>query len=157
MYLTALIAAQAATEPAPFTTVCIGIATSALIIVVLWLLVKFTSYISARIDSVKVEWDAKISDSAFKEFTNTLNIVIDIIKDVVNALNVTMRKELEDVTTGKLTAEDGRAILDKAIQLIKEQISDEQAGVLSTFIGDLDSWIRTKIEVILEASKNRDK
>lgn len=157
MYLNTLIAAQATTEPASFTTVCIGLVSSACIIVALWLLVKFTSFLSAKIGNIKADWDAKLKETSFSEFTNTLNVVIDIIKDVVSALNVTMRKELEDATTGKLETEDGKAILNKAIQLIMEQISDEQTEVLSTFIGDIESWVRTKIEVVLEASKNGDK
>ena len=81
-----------------------------------------------------------------------------MIQDIVDALNVTFKKELaEKSESGTITKEDGKRLLNKAIELAMAEISENQMEILETGIGDIEEWIRTRIEMSVEASKTKNK
>ena len=91
--------------------------------------------------------------------TSILTWVKDvIITDVVKSLNETVVKATKDAAKdGKITEREGRQILEIAIDTIKAQLSDKVQEKLSLVVGDLDSWIKSVIEVIVKAEKENIK
>jgi uncharacterized protein YllA (UPF0747 family) len=79
---------------------------------------------------------------------------MDKIQNIVDALNETFKKELaEKSETGKITVEDGKTLLNKAIELTLAEVSESQQEILETGIGDLEEWIRTQVENAVTRSK----
>lgn len=136
----------------------IGIIATAGGLALIWLLIKASSWVSEKIQSVKSAWLTERNDADFNAFFNTKEMVIDMIQDIVDALNVTFKKELaEKSESGTITKEDGKKLLNKAIDLAMAEISENQMEILETGIGDIEEWIRTRIEMSVEASKTKNK
>ena len=136
----------------------IGIIATAGGLALIWLLIKASSWVSEKIQSVKSAWLNERNDAEFNAFFNTKEIVIDMIQDIVDALNVTFKKELaEKSESGTITKEDGKRLLNKAIELAMAEISENQMEILETGIGDIEEWLRTRIEMSVEASKTKNK
>lgn len=132
----------------------VGIVATAGGLALIWLLIKASSWVSEKIKSVKASYETFRDDASFNAFINTKCVVMDVIQDVVDALNQTLKKELiENSEDGKLSKEDGKRLLNKAIELIMSEISESQQEILETGFGDLEEWIRTKIENSVEKSK----
>lgn len=139
----------------PALTNIVGIVATAGGLALLWLLIKASSWVSEKIDSVRAFLEANRNDADYCSFFNTREVVIGMIQDVVDALNETFKKELiEKSADGKLSKEDGKKLLEKAIELVKAEISDNQKEILKTGIGDLEEWIRTKIENSVKNAKS---
>lgn len=133
----------------------IGIVATAGGLTLLWLLIKASTWVSEKINSVRESWQSNSSDAAFNTFLNTKEVVASMIQDIVDALNETFKKELiEKSESGKLTKEDGKRLLEKAIELVESEISDNQKNILESGIGDLEEWIRTKIENSVKSAKD---
>ena len=136
----------------------IGIIATAGGLALIWLLIKASSWVSEKIQSVKSAWLTERNDADFNAFFNTKEMVIDMIQDIVDALNVTFKKELaEKSESGTITKEDGKRLLNKAIELAMAEISENQMEILETGVGDIKEWIRTRIEMSVEASKTKNK
>lgn len=140
----------------PVVTNILGIMVTAIGLGLLWLLVKASSWIGEKIKEVKADWEIKLKDSQFNEFFNTMQVTFDTIQDIVNVLNVTFKKELlEKSNAGKISKEDGKKLLNKAIELVMLEISDHQKEILETGIDDLEEWVRTQIEKAVEKAKDK--
>lgn len=77
-----------------------------------------------------------------------------IIRDVVISLNETVVKEVKNASEdGKITAEEGKVILETAVTKIKNQLSESMKKKLSLIVKDIDSWIRSVVETVLKEEK----
>ena len=140
----------------PVVSNILGILVTAIGLGLLWLLIKASSWISEKIKEVKADWEIKLKDSQFNEFFNTMQVTVDTVQDIVDVLNATFKKELlENSKTGKLSKDDGKRLLSKAIELVMLEISDHQKEILETGIDDLEEWVRTQIEKAVEKAKDK--
>lgn len=111
-------------------------------------------FVYVYIDKIQSQITSSDIDADFNLSQQALFAATEIIRDVVKSFEVTVKKELlEKSADGKLTKEEGKVILDTAIETIKAQFSGEIFDGISLIINDIDSWITTKIEVCLEEIK----
>lgn len=82
--------------------------------------------------------------------------VVEIVSNVVNALNDTYKKELIEASKdGKLTEEDKVLLRNKALELINAEVSEPLKELISTVIGDFSEWVRTLLENAVTAAKKK--
>ena len=86
---------------------------------------------------------------------SALTFINSIISNVVTELDDTVKKDLLKATEdGKLTDEEKAMLKNKAIELVKSQISDPIKEAVSILVGDIDSYIGTVIENQVTDLKN---
>ena len=82
--------------------------------------------------------------------------VVEIVSNIVNALNDTYKKELIAASSdGKLTEEDKILLRNKALELIDAEVSEPLKDLISTVIGDFGEWVRTLLENAVTAAKKK--
>ena len=78
---------------------------------------------------------------------DALKFIDSIIFNVVSELDDTIKKDLLKATEdGKLTDEEKTMLKNKALELVKSQISDPIKEAATVLVGDIDSYISTVIE-----------
>lgn len=78
---------------------------------------------------------------------DALKFIDSIIFNVVSELDDTIKKDLLKATEdGKLTDEEKAMLKNKALELVKSQISDPIKEAATVLVGDIDSYISTVIE-----------
>lgn len=119
-----------------------------------FLISSFATYWRAKKDSLKqmIAEDEKLQKIPFLDYL--FDRVANVVDDVVGALNSTFKKELVEATQdGKLTKEDGKLLRDKAVELIKGELSDSVWDELQIIVGDTDEFLKTLIEKKVEEKK----
>jgi hypothetical protein len=124
---------------------------SGIFAVLLGLVVSGIKYGKTYLDAKTAETTAKIKDANVKSAINTAE---DCVTTVVSELAQTTVEALKAQSAdGKLTAEDAESI--KATALAKSQslMSDDVICTLNTVFGNAETWVGSKIEAAVKASK----
>ena len=106
-------------------------------------------------EKLKVQTNA-IKDEATRNLVNNaLDKTIEVVNKNVSSASETIVKELKATTLdGKLSKEDGQAVLNVVKGKVLTQLSDDIKGLASTEIGDIESYIETLIENSLKELKS---
>ena len=112
-------------------------------------------FIKRSTEKLKVQTSA-IKDEATRNLVNNaLDKTVQLVNKNVTSASETIVKELKSTTLdGKLSAEDGKAILEVVKGKVLIQLSDDIKGLASTEIGDIESYIETLIENSLKELKS---
>lgn len=136
----------------------LGVVTTVGGVLVAFLISKFASYWHSKRQELEVMIGAETKDSKLRIISYLLSHLFDIIDSVVKSLNDTWKKEMLDATSdGKLSKEEQYKLLDKAIDLVKVELPESAWNELSEIIGDVDEYLRTKIENSISLQKDGKK
>lgn len=99
---------------------------------------------------VLTNWlNTKIKDKNLAMFlTKVTTIVTDAVKTVYQEFVEALKKD------GKFDAEAQVKAKDKALAIIKQQLTDELKSYIETNFGDVEKWLGEKIEAVLYTLKN---
>lgn len=99
---------------------------------------------------VLTNWlNTKIKDKNLAMFlTKVTTIVTDAVKTVYQEFVEALKKD------GKFDAEAQAKAKDKALAIIKQQLTDELKSYIETNFGDVEKWLGEKIEAVLYTLKN---
>lgn len=118
------------------------------------LIIAIVASIGAAVYFIKIKLVAFLEQNDIGNAEKIVKFVMDNVEKVVIELNETVVKSLKAAASdGKITAEEGKAILDEAIDKVKAQISDVAQSILSVLVGDIDLWIKSAIETSVKANK----
>lgn len=136
----------------------LGVVTTVGGILVAFLISKFASYWNSKREELEVLISGEKKDTRLRLISYLLTHLFDVIDSVVKSLNDTWKKEMLDSTAdGKLTKEEKDKLLDKAIDLVKVELPESAWDELSEIIGDVNEYIRTKIENAISLQKEGKK
>lgn len=119
-----------------------------------YLITKFAGYWSEKRTELSqlIAESEKVQKIPYLDYL--LEKVLNVVDDVVGALNSTMKQEILDATADKkLTKEEGKAIRDKAVSLIKDELPESIWDELNVIIGDSEEFLKTAIEQSVEKQK----
>lgn len=120
--------------------VVVGIAAS-------YAITKLAEFWKSKSASLTAAADAKFTDTKMDWLNYLLAHATNVIDDIVNALNDTYKKELLEATSdGKLTEDEKKLLLEKGKELVYSEIPENVMEELSEIVGDMEEWVRTKIE-----------
>lgn len=115
------------------------------------------TYIKKLKDKVIGETN-KIEDEATKSLATTaINRIGDLAVATVSALEQEYGKAIRDSIAngdGEFTRDDLIALHDKAIQQVKDQLTDEAISAAESQINDIEGYISTKVSEALLNIKN---
>lgn len=127
--------------------IIIGGAVIALGVTGAFLISAFATYWNSKKNSLKqmITEDEKLQKIPYLDYL--FDRVTNVVDDVVGALNSTFKKDLIEATQdGKLSKEDGKLLRDKAVSLIKDELSDSVWDEIGIIVGDTDEFLKTLIE-----------
>ena len=114
------------------------------------------NYFNAKKEDILACIDQMSEQSNGMKVDEAMKQVINIVSNVVNALNDTYKKELIEASKdGKLTEEDKINLRNKALELINAEVSEPLKELISTVIGDFGEWTRTLLENAVTAAKKK--
>jgi len=112
-------------------------------------------FIKKASDRVKMETSAIQNKETRKLVDNALDKTLDVINKNVSSASETIVKELKATTLdGKLTKEDGIAILGVVKGKVLTQLSEDVKGLVATEIGDVEGYVEILIENSLKDLKS---
>lgn len=116
-------------------------------LVAAYAITKFASYWQKKSEEIENNIENGLSDSKINWLTFLMGHLLDVVDAVVMEINDTVKKKiLEASKDGKLTEEEKQDLLETAINLVKEEIPEAALDELSEIVGDIDTFIQTKIE-----------
>lgn len=116
---------------------------------------KLASFWSAKRKEIEGSFAEFAKQNNLSFATQILSHLFDVIDSVVKSLNDTWKKEMLSATEdGKLTEDEKKLLLTKAIELVKVELPNAAWDALECIVGDVEEYIRTKIENSLELQKN---
>jgi len=84
----------------------------------------------------------------------SLSAASELVAATVNDLNATVVKKAKQMAAdGKLTADEAMRIKEFAVSHVKKQLPKSVVKAASCMVGDLDAYVRGKIEQEVAASK----
>lgn len=100
--------------------------------------------------AVLTNWfNTKIKDKNLAMLlTKITNIITDAVKAVYQQFVEALKKE------GKFTEEAAKEAKDKALEIIKGQLTEEMRTFIQSNFGDLGKWLSEQIETVLYTLKN---
>lgn len=104
-----------------------------------WLVARVTMWINSKVKDKK----------AAELLTKVVNIISNAVKQIYQQFVESLKKE------GKFTAEAAEEAKNKAIALIKAQLTAELSEFITSTFGDIDTYITNQIEVALYNLKNK--
>lgn len=136
----------------------IEVATGGIIIVIGLTVAYFITKLAGYWTTKRAELDQLIDESdkiqKIPYLDYLLKRVLNVVDDVVAALNNTMKKEILDATADKkLTKEEGKRIRDKAIELVTAELPESIWEELSGIVGDTEEFLKTLIEQSVDKQK----
>ena len=84
-----------------------------------------------------------------KQLETATNIVINAVRSVFQTYVESLKKE------GKFDESSQKIALAKAIQIAKEQLTEESKSYIEKNYGDLDNWLKVQIEATINILKNK--
>lgn len=136
----------------------IEVATGGIIIIIGLTAAYFITKLAGYWTTKRAELDQLIDESdkiqKIPYLDYLLKRVLNVVDDVVAALNNTMKKEILDATEDKkLTKEKGKRIRDKAVELVTKELPDSIWEELSGVVGDTEEFLKTLIEQSVDKQK----
>lgn len=129
--------------------VCLGVAGA-------YIISAIASYYNKKRDEIANDISSTINKTNNTNIDTAIKRVMTIVDNVVKALNETYKQDLLKATEdGVLTAEEKKLLRDKAVELIKAEVSDGVKDILQDVIGNFDEWIKTLIELAVAANKKK--
>ena len=114
------------------------------------------NYFNAKKEDILACIDEMSEQSKNMRIDDAMKRVVEIVSNIVNALNDTYKKELIAASSdGKLTEEDKILLRNKALELIDAEVSEPLKDLISTVIGDFGEWVRTLLENAVTAAKKK--
>ena len=114
------------------------------------------NYFNAKKEDILACIDQMSEQSKDMRIDDAMKRVVDIVSNVVNALNDTYKKELIAASSdGKLSEEDKVRLRNKALELIDAEVSEPLKELISSVIGDFGEWVRTLLENAVTAAKKK--
>ena len=114
------------------------------------------NYFNAKKEDILACIDEMSEQSKNMRIDDAMKQVVEIVSNIVNALNDTYKKELIAASSdGKLTEEDKILLRNKALELIDAEVSEPLKDLISTVIGDFGEWVRTLLENAVTAAKKK--
>ena len=104
-----------------------------------WLVARLTMWINSK---------AKDKKSA-ELLTKVVNIISDAVKQICQQFVDTLKKE------GKFTAEAAEEAKNRALAIIKTQLTAELTEFITSNFGDIETYLKNQIEVVLYNLKNK--
>lgn len=100
--------------------------------------------------AVLTNWfNTKIKDKNLAMFlTKITTIITDAVKAIYQDFVEALKKE------GKFDAEAQKVAKEKALEIIKGQLTEEMREYITSNFGDIEKWISDKIESVLYTLKN---
>lgn len=137
-----------------FTEIIVNGGLIIIVIAAAYLITKLASFWSVKKDQIVADM-ANCSVFENREWLQILmKRVLNVVDDVVAALNDTYKKELLDAAEdGKLTKEDAKNLRDKALELILEELPENIWSELGDYVGDTIETVKTMIENSVSAHK----
>ena len=114
------------------------------------------NYFNAKKEDILACIDEMSEQSKNMRIDDAMKKVVEIVSNIVNALNDTYKKELIAASSdGKLTEEDKILLRNKALELIDAEVSEPLKDLISTVIGDFGEWVRTLLENAVTTAKKK--
>ena len=100
--------------------------------------------------AVLTNWlNTKIKDKNLAMFlTKITTIITDAVKAIYQDFVEVLKKQ------GKFDAEAQKVAKEKALDIIKGQLTEEMKEYITSNFGDIEKWISDKIEAVLYTLKN---
>lgn len=131
-----------------------GIITVVIGITLAYAITKLASFWQAKRKQIESDVEANFKGTKLYWISYLIKHLFNIIDSVVKSLNDTWKKEmLEASKDGKLTEDEKKKLLDKAVNLVKVEIPDSAWEEISEVVGDIDEFVRTKIENSISLQK----
>jgi hypothetical protein len=124
---------------------------SGLFAVLLGLVISGIKYAKTYLDAKTAETAAKIKNENIK---NAVKSAEDCISTVVLELSQTVVDDLKRQSAdGKLTQAEADKIKQTAVEKVNSLLSTNVRDTLNTVYGDLNEWIKSKIEADVKSNK----
>lgn len=101
--------------------------------------------------AVLTNWlNTKIKDKNLAMFlTKVTTIITDAVQSIYQEFVEVLKKE------GKFDAKAQQEAKEKALQIIKGQLTEEMKTYIESNFGDIEKWVSEKIEAVLYSLKNK--
>lgn len=143
-------------ENANFVQILLGLVIVCLGVAGAYIISAIASYYNKKRDEIANDISSTINKTNNTNIDTAIKRVMTIVDNVVKALNETYKQDLLKATEdGVLTAEEKKLLRDKAVELIKAEVSDGVKDILQDVIGNFDEWIKTLIELAVAANKKK--
>lgn len=143
-------------ENANFVQILLGLVIVCLGVAGAYIISAIASYYNKKRDEIANGISSTINKTNNTNIDTAIKRVMTIVDNVVKALNETYKQDLLKATEdGVLTAEEKKLLRDKAVELIKAEVSDGVKDILQDVIGNFDEWIKTLIELAVAANKKK--
>ena len=124
---------------------------SGLFVVLLGLIVSAIKFAKAYIDAKTAEITSKITDTNIK---NAINRAENCVTTVVLEMAQTVVDDLKSKSAdGKLTDDEIKQIQADALAKVKQLVSTDVYNTLGIVFGDVEAWIKSKIEAEVKKTK----
>lgn len=143
-------------ENANFVQILLGLVIVCLGVAGAYIISAIASYYNKKRDEIANDISSTINKTNNTNIDTAIKRVMTIVDNVVKALNETYKQDLLKATEdGVLTDEEKKLLRDKAVELIKAEVSDGVKDILQDVIGNFDEWIKTLIELAVAANKKK--